>query len=189
MTLRIVNIYRDAPLSALTGKIEAGPAKGLYTTEKHLTQYKEVYETLLAYCQSEDLPDPAAKDDEPVSTEGMAASREEEAGVGLNTIFISKLLPWGYLCTDLRVGAPTTWRTELGSERLREYYELNPDRIPELVLVLNDEYGTYDTCGDVEADPNPNAKELPEGFLTEYMKENNYETQETACGILYRKPR
>ncbi|MBQ8970325.1 MAG: hypothetical protein IJ073_03315 [Lachnospiraceae bacterium] len=160
MVLRVINIYRDAPFSELTEKIEEGPAKGLYTTKKHLDLYKEVYDTLITDCQSDTA----------------------------DSIFISKLLPWGYLCTDLRVGAPTTWRTELGSERLREYYELNPDRIPDLVLVLNEEYGTYDTCGDVEADPNPNAQEKPEGFLTEYMAENDYKVRQVSCGTLYINP-
>lgn len=35
-------IYRDAPLIALTEKIEHGPAKGLYTTKEHKEQYEEI---------------------------------------------------------------------------------------------------------------------------------------------------
>ena len=159
--LRFINVYRDAPLTALTERIDVGPAKGLYTTMEHFKQYQEAYAVLTEY--------------------GKNASSED-------MIFISKLLPWGYLCTDLRVGAPTTWRTELGSERLKEYYALNPERIPSLVLVLDKEYGCYDTCGDVEADPIPNLNEHTEGFLLDHMTKNNYEVIPVSCGVIYRSP-
>jgi len=39
ISLRIVNIYRDAPLDELTAKITEGPAAGLYTTPEHLLMY------------------------------------------------------------------------------------------------------------------------------------------------------
>lgn len=158
--LRITNVYRDAPLSALTETITEGPAKGLHTTPVHNTQYREVYETLQKYC----------------------LSGPED---GADVLLISKLLPWGYLCTDMTVGAPTTWRNELGSDRLKEYYALNPDRIPDKVLVLREEYGSYDTCGDVEADPTPNAPEKPEGWFTDYMAEQGYRKTEVPCGTVY----
>ena len=163
-SLRIVNVYRDAPLTALTERIPDGPAKWLYTTPGHLKQYEEVSGVLAEYCRV----DPEKPQD--------------------NMLFISKLLPWGYLCTDMRVGAPTTWRIEPGSERLEEYYSLNPDRIPSTVLILNKEYGCYDSCGDVEADPTPNLIEDTEGFLPEYMEENDYEVIPVICGTLYTRP-
>ena len=159
--LRIINVYRDAPLSALTERIEDGPAKWLYTTPEHRKQYEEVRGVLAEYC--------------------MVDPKEPQN----NMLFISKLLPWGYLCTDMRVGAPTTWRIDPGSERLEDYYSLNPDRIPSTVLILNKEYGCYDSCGDVEADPTPNLIEDTEGFLPEYMKENDYEVIPVACGTVY----
>ncbi len=158
--LRIVNVYRDAPLPALTARIERGPGKGLYTTPGHLRQYEEVMEVLTEYANA-------------------------EVSGGNDMLFISKLLPWGYLVSDLRTGAPTTWRTELGSDRLREYYSLNPDRIPSVVLVLDKEYGSYDTCGDVVADPIPNLSTDSEGFLPDYMKKNGYRVIPVACGTLF----
>ena len=161
MTLRMINIYRDAPVKLLTKQISEGPAKGLYTTADHLQLYNEVYDTLENYCQS---------------------NSSDKA----NTIFITKLLPWGYMCTDLRCAAPTTWRTAFNSVRLEPYYEMNPDRYPDLILVLDEHYGTYDTCGDVEYDPTPNENEI-DGYLKEYVSSADYEALEVPCGILYRR--
>ncbi|HOO27672.1 MAG TPA: hypothetical protein PLU43_04350, partial [Lachnospiraceae bacterium] len=163
IALRIVNIYRDAPLNKLTAKITAGPAAGLYTTPEHLSMYETVYNTLLTYCQSDSI---GKKD---------------------GSIFITKLLPYGYLCTDLKCAAPTTWRTAFDSKRLEPYYKMNPDRYPDLILVLDEAYGSYDTCGDVVADPNPNANEIG-GFLLDYVTENNYSRLTVPCGTLYVRP-
>ncbi len=162
IVLRIVNIYRDAPLKELTAQITQGPAAGLYTTPEHLAMYETVYDTILTYCQSDSI------------------------GKENGSIFITKLLPYGYLCTDLRCAASTTWRTAFNSVRLAPYYEMNPDRYPDLVLVLDEEYGSYETCGDVVADPNPNANEMG-GFLLDYVTEHGYEKISVPCGTLFRK--
>lgn len=162
VVLRIINIYRDAPQKELTVQITEGPAAGLYTTPKHLSMYETVYDTIMTYCQSEVI--------------------ENKNG----SIFITKLLPYGYLCTDLRCAAPTTWRTAFNSARLEPYYEMNPDRYPDLILVLDEEYGSYETCGDVVADSTPNKNELG-GFLLDYVTEHNYEKLFVPCGVLFRK--
>ncbi len=165
ITLRFVNIYRDAPLSVLTAKIESGPAKGLYTTPAHKEQYDTVYKTIQENCQSDDLSVKNAED----------------------SIFFTKLLPFGYLCTDLKCGSPTSWRTKFNSDRLADYYTLNPDRYPDIILVLDEQYGSYDTCGDVIADPNPNTNEIS-GFLLDYVTAHHYEIIDVACGTIYKKP-
>lgn len=160
VTLRITNIYRDAPLGNLSVKITQGPARGLYTTAEHDELYRNVYNTITNECQSSNLG--------------------KESGY----IFITKLLPFGYMCTDLKCAAPTTWRTQFNSARLKPYYNMNPDRTPDMILVLNDNYGCYDTCGDVEADPIPNANELG-GFLQDYVQSNNFTQKKVPCGSLY----
>lgn len=163
--LRMVNVYRDAPLSKLDAVVTQGPAKGLRTTQQHKNLYDTVYDVIRGKCTREAL--------------GM---QEGDEGY----LFITKLLPFGYMCTDLRVAAPSTWRTSFDSERLREYYELNPEKLPDVVLVLDEEYGTYDTCGDVEYDPSPNANEIG-GFLAEYLETEGYSRENVACGVVYRR--
>ncbi len=162
VTLRVVNIYRDAPLQNLTTKITEGPARGLYTTPEHFSMYKTVYDTIKSYCQSDSTETPA------------------------QTLFITKLLPFGYMCSDLTCAAPTTWRTAFDSKRLKPYYEMNPSRFPDLILVLDEEYGSYDTCGDVEADPSPNQNKIG-GYLLDYVTAHNYEQLSVPCGTLYQR--
>ena len=173
MLLRIVNIYRDAPLDMLNTRILKGPAAGLYTTAEHNNDYETVYDTLLNSCQSTNLKVPSVY---PNSME------MESKNVG--NIFITKLLPWGYMCTDLRCASPTTWRTAFNSARLEPYYEMNPGRYPDIILVLDEKYGSYMTCGDVEADPAPNENEIG-GFLLEHINSNDYEISSVPCGTLY----
>lgn len=156
MTLRFVNVYRDAPVLQLTTKIDQGPAKGLYTTDEHYEAYSGVLSML----------------------------QESDRGEGY--IFISKLLPWGYLAADMQCGALTTWRTKLSSERLARYYEVHPEKVPEVVVILNASVGAYDTCGDVEADPFPNENEET-GKLYELISSDKYTMQEYPYGRVYQR--
>lgn len=158
-TLRVTNIYRDDCLNKLTEKTMVGPAKGLYTSEEHLELYNSVYETITTYCMSD--------------------SRN-----GNNNLLISKLLPYGYLISDLNVAAPTVWRNPMDSLRLKEYYSLHEDRYPDVILVLDEKYGSYKTCGDVEADPIPN-ENASDGYMYEYIKENKFEEISVSCGKIY----
>ncbi len=155
-TLRMINIYRDAPLPALVEEITDGPAKGLYTTHEHAEKYRELLNTIRKYDR------------------------------GTGNVFFTKLLPWGYLVTDMKCGAPTTWRTTFNSKRLDLYYEANPDRIPELIFVVDPSTGAYDTCGDVEADPAPNENEMG-GWLMEYVTEENYEKIKDGSVTIYQR--
>ena len=175
MELRLVNVYRDAPLQMLNFRISDGPAKGLYTTADHYVAYNVVYSTIRKYCVSGELNEPQKY---PNSMELDSKS--------VGNIFITKLLPWGYMCTDLRAGTPTTWRTAFNSVRLQPYYEMNPGRYPDMILVLNEEYGSYLTCGDVEADPAPNENEIG-GYLLDYVNSNDYEQTSVPCGVLYKR--
>lgn len=160
--LRITNIYRDDKLSNLTEMTEAGPAKGLYTSKEHLEMYNNVYDTISEYCMSS-------------SADGTN-----------KTLLISKLLPYGYLISDLKVAAPTVWRNPMGSLRLKEYYELHGDRTPDVILVLDEYYGSYETCGDVEADYVPNENDT-EGYMYDYIKKNNMTEIKVSCGTVYIK--
>lgn len=157
MALRMWNVYRDSTIPTMTTKITAGPAKGIYSHPDHEKQYMEVYETIKTYCQAD--------------SEG-------------DTIFITRLLPWGYLCTDARCASPTSWRTAFNSERIEPYWELHPERQASIILVMKEEYGSYYACGDVEDDFNPNLNEMG-GFLQKYIDDNDFEITEVPCGWVY----
>ena len=161
-TLRITNIYRDDKLENLNTRIDKGPAKLLYTNEDHFEKYNNVYNTITEKCQSNSYNSDS------------------------KTLLVSNLLPYAYLLTDLKVAAPTVWRNPMGSERLKEYYEVIPERIPDIIFKVNEEYGTYETCGDVEYDPTPNMNDS-EGYIYDLIEELGYKKDVTDCGIVYHK--
>lgn len=151
---RIDYVFRDGPLDTLTATMERGPAKGLRTTPEHNQQYEEILDML------EDLD-----------------NRYEER----NTIFFTKLLPWGYLACDFPCGAPTAWRTALDSPRLESYYSLHPDSIPSIVVVLRPEIGNYPDS------PTPNENALS-GWLWEQIQLRGYDHLEYNCADVYVSP-
>lgn len=162
--LRIFSVYRDDEIWKLDTKIENGPAKYLNTTEEHYRQYEEICDTLMADYEnnSED-----------------------------NTIVITELVPWAYLCIDKPYGSPSPCRFwgGLNEERLREYYTLMPDRIPAYILAVKPEYGNFKSSliqGNEEA-PIPNGTGVA-NWLLEKAEQLGYYEVETACGKIYVKP-
>ena len=153
---RVTTVFRDGPLETLTDTIESGPAAGIRTTAESKKQYDQVLAML------EDLGGKYGSD---------------------NPIFLTKLLPWGYLACDFPCGAPTAWRTELSSPRLEDYYESHPNSIPTIVVILDPEIGR-------NSDPNmaaPNDNAL-EGWLWDYMQAHSYAEIEYPCARVYVSP-
>ena len=151
---RFSTVFRDAPLSQLDTVMTRGPAAGIHTTADHARQYGELVSML----------------------------QELEENYGSDApVFISKLMPWGYLALDNPCGAPTAWRTPVDSPRLSQYYESHPDSIPQIVVVLKPEVGDYDDVG------TPNANTL-EGWLWDYMEEQQYTSLDYAYARVYVSP-
>ncbi|MCR5746185.1 MAG: glucosyltransferase domain-containing protein [Lachnospiraceae bacterium] len=105
---------------------------------------------------------------------------------GEGYVLFSRILPWGYIVTDMRAGAPDTWRNSISSERLQDYYDKNPSKYPDIVFVADAEIGSYETAGDVEADPAPNANEFT-GTFAEMLKTEYTEHIERGCTVYTRK--
>ncbi len=154
--LRIVNVYRDAPLTTLTATIPEGVAKGIATTPEHRKQYEDVYETINEYCMDKE-----------------------------KSVMFSKILPWGYAASSMKCAYPTTWRsTAYSNEQLDVYYdELGHDK-PDVILVLDEQYGSFDAAGDTEDDHNPNLNEMSP-YWEEYIRSNGMEGKKVRCGTLY----
>ena len=151
---RITYVFRDGALSTLSVTMDRGPAKGLHTTPEHNQQYEEILDML-------------------GELDGLYGKE--------NTVFFTKLLPWGYLACDFPCGAPTAWRTALDSPRLESYYSLHPDAIPSIVIVLHPEIGNYPDS------PTPNENGLS-GWLWEQMQFRGYDHLEYACADVYVSP-
>lgn len=156
--LRIGSVYRDAPLKELTTKLTSGPAKGLYTTKEHAKQYRDLQDDIANYVREDDI------------------------------VFYSKNCFWSYLCTENEFGVPSSWRINFSDSRIEAYYTLKPEKIPTCVFVLKPEYGSFESSmiqNNEKAD-RPNENKI-EGFLYNYMLENNYEKIETKSAIVFRK--
>ena len=159
--LRFSYVYRDDRLSRLDTRITAGPAAGLITSAEH----EKIYSSLLSAIEK--------------YSEGSGDTENNIRG-----ILFSKILPWGYTASGLRAAAPDTWRNEISSERLTEYY--TGHEMPDLVFVLNAYAASYESSGDVEADPAPNENDLSGGFAD--MLASEYEkTEEKDCTVYIRK--
>ena len=115
MRERLSFFYRDAPYNQLTEVISRGPGKGIVTTSECVRRYDAIMDSLKSLNGKE------------------------------GTIDISGFCPWGYLCTDLKVGSFTTYRINTDEEykKLERYYQTHPEKMPDYVLALNwcdDEY-------------------------------------------------
>lgn len=154
---RAVLVYRDDPIQLCTTRIESGPARGLYTSAENAQQYRNVYEVLAA------LP----KDSGP--------------------LYLSSLLPWGYLVNDLRCGAPGSWRTPLDFVQLPDYYRVNPQSFPRTVLVLDGRYGRYRSTVEGTEESYANANVTESWFLDE-LSARGYRCTGFPCGLLYQAP-
>lgn len=158
--LRFFSVYRDAPLGELDTQIVSGPAQYLYTTEEHARQYENLKAAIEKYVREEDV------------------------------VFYSKWCFWSYLCSDNEYGVPSSWRMPIDSPRLEEYFELNPEKIPTCIFVLNPAYGDFESSwiqsNEKVERPNENDKQ---GFLMDYILKNNYEEIRLECATIYRDRR
>ena len=154
--LRMTNVYRDAPVPALTARIDSGVAKGLYTTPEHLNQYSEVYDVIDKHCS-----DPHKK------------------------VLFSKILPWGYIASASGCGYPTTWRTTAyDADQLDIYYKMDTTRAPDVIIVLDTTVGSFDASGDVEDDHEPNLDEMND-YLKDYIRDKGMESFRENCATVY----
>ena len=155
--LRLFSVYRDAPINQLDTKIVDGPAKYLYTTQEHAEQYNELRAAIDQYVREDDV------------------------------VFYSKWCFWSYLCTNNEYGVPSSWRMPFDSPRLQEYYELNPEKVPTCIFVLNPSYGDFESSliQNNEKVEFPNENNV-DGYLSNYIQEHNYEIIELECATIYR---
>lgn len=155
--LRFFSVYRDAPIKQLDTQITSGPAKYLYTSEEHTRQYNELCEAINRYVREDDR------------------------------VLYSKWCFWSYLCTNNEYGVPSSWRMPIDSPRLEEYFELNPEKLPTCIFVLNPAYGDFESSmiQNNEKVEFPNENNM-EGYLYEYIQEHDYEVIELECAIIYR---
>lgn len=153
MILRISYVYRDDRLQNLGSRLSAGPAAHLYTSAPHKEQYDSLLESIEKY---------------------------RDAG---EDILFTKLLPWGYTASGLSVNAPDSWRNQISSARLMQYYRAHDMKLPDIVVVLDADAASYESSFDLDGDPAPNQNEF-EGEFADILRSDYKENKEEHC-IVY----
>ena len=113
VTVKAAHCFWDAPPAWLTVRIEAGPARGIITSQRLSDDYMRVYDDLAAY-------------------------KAEPRG----NILVYAQEPWCYLILDdYPYAGFSAWLSGLDSvteQRLGLYYELNGAKYPQYVYILKD---------------------------------------------------
>lgn len=109
--LRMVTVYRDAPLQALDTRLADGPAAGVVTTKQNAADYAAVYDDLTRYAPAQ------------------------------GTLLVTNLLPVAYLMTPLAPATPSTFNMTVDAPWLELYYAQNPARVPDCIYAADARIG------------------------------------------------
>ncbi|MDD2371245.1 MAG: hypothetical protein PHQ32_04515 [Firmicutes bacterium] len=118
-------VYHDEPINQLKTKIEAGPAKGIYTTGTAAENYDKLYNAIKEYVPNE------------------------------GTVFFTRSLPLGYLITEAEPAFPQLVNMDISTDYLNEYFKSNYYILPDCVFQVADGYGYLNEDGSYSNDNNP----------------------------------
>ena len=134
--LRYNNVFWEDGVSGQVIPAQTGPEKDIMMTEAHYKEYNRLITEL----------EPIRNNDE------------------INRVLFFTQDPVLYLCTEKAIGAFSSWLpgiSEHSLKRLDLYYELNPDKIPEIIYIPN-KYSEYI----------PHFETM--GYLTDTTKDENF---------------
>lgn len=112
ITIKANHCFWESGMETLTSKISSGPAKGIYTTATNKSSYESIYKDIIGY-----------------------QSKEEG-----NILFLTNRT-WCYLATDMPYGTLSAWvsgETQSSLDRLKTYYEVNPEKTPQYIYIPKD---------------------------------------------------
>lgn len=158
--IRFFDVYRDGSVTELTTRISSGVMAGIYTEEQRADAYEQILEV--------------------VDTETE----------GCDTVAVLGCNPWIYMDSKARCGAYSTWKL-LGEEPLlNTYYEMFPEKIPNIILILPQELEIYDSWKFSSHGAGKHVEEVPEleGTLLNLVEQKGYIQTEKNGVLLYRQP-
>ena len=176
---RIVPVYRDCSLDKLSRTIEYGPAKGIITTDECADRYDRISRTM--NCLNKVLP---------------ASGSEVGNNATDSSLYVMNFCPWAYLLTDMRPTAYNMWRImpEDDDNMGQLYYEIHPEKFPDVVLRLSYDNTEYDenTCNTLSGN-GKNDKDQGLSLDTSWdntklmkqIKDKGYREINVECGTLY----
>lgn len=115
LIIRLFDVYRDGSIIKLTQKITTGIMAGIYTEP----QRADIYEEIVSCLRKE------------------TGSRDKVVVAGVN--------PWIYMDTEARCVAYCTWEVTMDDVLADLYYEVFPEKIPDIILVPSKELDVYES--------------------------------------------
>lgn len=106
--LRMTYAWGDERVWKLTEQMERGPLKDVYTTPEVAEWYGQVLNEL----------------------DMLELTEEDE-------IMVVGVAPWIYLYVDANCGNYSTWQVHENSTQLYDYYELHPDKFPNVIYMAH----------------------------------------------------
>lgn len=157
--IRLFDVYGDGSVSRLTYQISSGAMKGIYTEEHRGIAYEQTVEIL----HSETTED--------------------------NVIAVLGCNSWVYIDSAASCGAYTTWNLNSGENLLEQYYEMFPEKIPDVILIVPENLDLYESWKFSSHGAGVHMTEQPslEGVLQKLVEEEDYDCLEKNGAILYKK--
>lgn len=157
--IRFLDVYRDSSVEKLTVKLEEGAAKGIYTTAERAEEYYNVLKCLEKY---------AGED---------------------RVLAVEKINPWLYLEAEAECGTYAAWSVDFTDSRNKVYYERYPEKIPDVIFLLNESYGTsegwkYSSHG---SNTEGLGTSVLESYLENLVNQEEYICIKESCGVFYMK--
>lgn len=106
--LRMTYAWGDNKMYLLNTQMERGPLKNVYTTKEMAEEYALVLNEL----------------------DSLNLTKEEH-------LLVVGVAPWIYLYTDAGCGSYSTWQVHENSTQLFAYYELHPDKLPDVIYMMH----------------------------------------------------
>lgn len=155
---RFLDLYREDVIWKLDTRVSCGSMKGIITSERRAVEYETTITEL---------------------RENLNAN-DRLAVPGTN--------PWIYLESPSKIGAYTAWHVDYSNEYFWEYYNMNPENRPNVILKLDPSYGQYTAwCWSSHGSEEEGSHgDLVEGILITFMENQVYESIPLQCGTLYR---
>lgn len=132
--INVFSIYRDKQIPYLTQKLTEGPAAGIYTTPQRAQDYANTISAIDQYANCE------------------------------GKIVFARLLPWGYMETDMKPGVSSVWRY---------YSEDEIDKETSVIIIVNDDVGIT------------NKYDYTNSSIRKYIEDNDMKMHETDCCRVY----
>ncbi len=157
--IRCFDVYRDGSIWQLDYQISQGSMKGIYT-ERHRG---------IAYEQTVHM----------IRTETMPG--DVMVALGCN--------PWVYLETAGSCGSYSTWNVGEGEELLTLYYEMNPEKVPDVILTVPEEISIYESWKYSSHGAGIHEEEQPvlDGCLKELSEKEGYICKEYKGAVMYKR--